>query len=229
MNNTIIYHLSQRSDGPMKKNKRPDKENLGKFFKKNNLRLEDAFFMKQVHGNGIVEVDNESEHYIENIDGMVTKERNKTLAIFTADCVPVVMYDNKNNCIGAAHAGYKGILLGVVENLLEKMKEIGAETENIQVFIGPSIRGCCYDVPQERVEQFEKKYPTFKNMYTKKNRNLLLQLDHIVTQIALQNGIKQSNITTDPDCTGCSEKKYFSYRKESKETYGEFITTITNI
>lgn len=229
MNNTIVYLTSKRNDGTMKENKTPHSQHIAKFLKHNNLSFENSFFMKQVHGNTISVIDDTSKNYIENVDGLVTKEKGKTLIVFTADCVPVVMYDQKEGIIGAAHAGYKGILLGVVEGLIEKMKERGSQTENISVCIGPSIRGCCYDVQKERVEQFEKKYPMFKNIISQKNKKHFLSLDNVVLQILLKNRIKQKNITVDPDCTSCLEDKYFSYRKNTKETYGEFITTITNI
>lgn len=229
MSNTVVYLTSKRSDGTMKENKKPHTENIEQFLKCHKLSFQNSFYMKQVHGNTISVIDDTSENYIENVDGLVTKRKNKTLIVFTADCVPIVMYDQKEGIVGAAHAGYKGILLGVVESLIEKMKGAGAQTEDICVFIGPSIRGCCYDVQQERIALFKQRFPTFKNIISQKNKKYFLSLDKVILQILLKYDIKQENITMDPDCTSCLEDKYFSYRKSTNETYGEFITTITNI
>ena len=88
------------------------------------------------------------------VDAMVTKIKGLALGITTADCGPVLFADPEARVIGAAHAGWKGALTGVLEATIEAMQTLGAERSQIQVAIGPLIRQPSYEVGAEFVERF---------------------------------------------------------------------------
>ena len=83
------------------------------------------------------------------IDAMVTAHPGISLGILTADCVPVLFADATAEIIGAAHAGWRGALKGVLENTLAAMQKLGARAENIVAGIGPAIQQASYEVGQE--------------------------------------------------------------------------------
>jgi YfiH family protein len=79
-------------------------------------------------------------------DAMVTDQPNLLLGILTADCVPVLFYDAQANVIGAAHAGWKGALGGVTDNVLTAMEKLGSDRGDIACAIGPCIAQASYEV-----------------------------------------------------------------------------------
>ena len=183
-------------------------------------------YMVQKHTTNIEIVKKDSASEIFNTDGLITQEKNKVLLAVTADCVPIVMYDSVKKIIGVVHAGYKGILLGIVENMIKKFIKLGSELSNIKIGIGPSIGVCCYDVSKDRIEQFKQRYPGFKNFFQKKHALYFLDLQSIVLQILKQFKVQNKNIERVNLCTSCNNEQFFSYRKDSNKTFGEFATFI---
>jgi polyphenol oxidase len=87
-------------------------------------------------------------------DAIVTRTEGLAIGVTAADCGPVLLADPKARVIGAAHAGWKGALTGVVESTIEAMEGLGAERANIVAAIGPLIRQQSYEVGNEFVERF---------------------------------------------------------------------------
>jgi YfiH family protein len=88
------------------------------------------------------------------VDAMVTKVEGLALGVTTADCGPVLFADPKARVIGAAHAGWKGALTGVLETTIAEMEKLGADRSDIVVAIGPLIRQPSYEVGAEFVARF---------------------------------------------------------------------------
>jgi polyphenol oxidase len=82
-------------------------------------------------------------------DAMVTDQPGIALSVLTADCQPVLFADAEAGVIGAAHAGWRGALDGILENTVEAMVELGAQRERIAAVIGPSISQRAYEVGPE--------------------------------------------------------------------------------
>lgn len=82
-------------------------------------------------------------------DAMVTREPGLALGILAADCAPVLLADCEAGVIGAAHAGWKGALGGVIEATLERMAELGAQTSRVSAAVGPCIARESYEVGAE--------------------------------------------------------------------------------
>ncbi|MBV8451835.1 MAG: laccase domain-containing protein, partial [Deltaproteobacteria bacterium] len=110
--------------------------------------------LQQVHGNRVHPIGSayNSEHGIG--DGMVTGVPGIALAIFTADCVPVLMTDDETGIAGALHAGWRGTLADIASEGVSAMAALGARSHRIRVALGPSIGRCCFEVDAELAERF---------------------------------------------------------------------------
>jgi YfiH family protein len=87
-------------------------------------------------------------------DAIVTRATGLAIGVTTADCGPVLLADPKARVIGAAHAGWKGALTGIIESTVDAMEKLGAERADIVAAIGPLIRQKSYEVGNEFVERF---------------------------------------------------------------------------
>ncbi len=159
---------------------------------------------------------------IENCDALITKQKNIMLTILTADCVPILLFDKKQNIISAVHAGWKGTEQKIVYKTIEKMKEIfNSNPKDILATIAPSIGKCCYEVDWRVSKHFKE----IENAYENRGKKQMLDLPYINKVQLLQAGIDEHNIELSNVCTACEVKNYFSYRKE-KGCSGRFMSMI---
>lgn len=220
----IQVGISRRKHGSIKKNKKIIVENLKKFADEFGLDQKFIVLMHQVHSDTARFVSDAKNSYIEATDALVTNKPNVFLGVTTADCVPVLLFDEKSGVISAIHAGYRGILSGIIENTLDLFVKKGGKLENTQVIIGPSIGGCCYNVDKDRAFIFQKKYGS--EFLIRKDNDVFVNLPDISKYILKHNGIPEKNIFVSDICTKDNTKDYYSYRGDSKETFGEFVSII---
>lgn len=110
--------------------------------------------LRQVHSNHVVTVEAGAlpDKSIE-ADALVTRRADVLLGILTADCAPLLFLDSHAGVIGAAHAGWKGAVTGILEQTILAMEALGAQRRRIQVELGPTISGPNYEVgPQFRTD-----------------------------------------------------------------------------
>lgn len=148
------------------------------------------------------------------------------LTVHAADCVPILFADSNTHVIAVAHAGWKGTLCGITKKVITEMKKFGASEADIIAIIGPSIGPCCYDIPKERAQTFNSLYP-YKNQIRKSKNRLYLDLRLINFRQMRDMGLTEKHIDWHPPCTSCRNNEFFSYRKDTKESYGEMIGFIT--
>jgi YfiH family protein len=105
-------------------------------------------WMNQVHGRDVAVVDAPwGDGPVPAVDALVTTRPGLTLAVLTADCVPVLLADPVAGVAAAAHAGRPGLLAGVAPAAVEAMAALGADPGRIIAITGPSVCGRCYEVP----------------------------------------------------------------------------------
>jgi YfiH family protein len=106
-------------------------------------------FPNQVHGTDVLVVGGpaESGDPAEPADAVVTAVPGTAVGVLVADCVPVLLADAEAGVAGAAHAGRKGFVAGVLEAALEAMEKLGARRSAIRAAVGPAAGPCCYEVP----------------------------------------------------------------------------------
>jgi len=171
---------------------------------------------KQVHGRGVRLVEGidagkgafSYEDAIEDTDALITDQRGLALTIFTADCLPVFLYDPSTNSIGLVHAGWKGTKAGIAaDTVLEMGKRFNISPADLRAWMGPAIGGCCYQVGPE----FE---GLFDSGLAKKNNSLYLDLAGVNKEQLLSCGLQDKNISASRLCTVCNDGQVFSYRRE---------------
>lgn len=109
--------------------------------------------VKQVHGTRVLTLGGPPEQPVE-ADAMVTDRPGLALAVLTADCQPVLFHDAHAHVIGAAHAGWRGTIAGVLEATISAMEALGADRSRIRAAIGPTISQAAYEVGPEFMDEF---------------------------------------------------------------------------
>lgn len=128
--------------------------------------LEHLLGVHQVHSPTAVLVDAPWSGERPHADALVTTTPGLILSVLSADCTPVLLADELNGVIGAAHAGWKGALGGVLENTIELMQEQGAEPMHIAAAIGPCIHQASYEVGPEFEARFTQEDPAFARFFS---------------------------------------------------------------
>lgn len=143
-------------------------------------------------------------------DGLLTDVPETPLAVFTADCVPVVLAAVKKRAVAVVHAGWKGIYLEIVAGVLRRFRDVfSAPAGDLLAFIGPCIGIVPYEVPQERIDMFRAK---FGEKPIGEGRHL--DLAGIVTHQLLEAGLASENVVWSGYCTYCRSDLFFSYRRD---------------
>lgn len=112
---------------------------------------ERLLFMRQVHGDTVLDVSQPWDGDVPEADGIVTRAGRLALAVLVADCVPVLLHDAVGGVVGAVHAGRPGMVAGVVRSAVRRMRALGAR--DIAAVVGPSVCGRCYEVPAAMVAE----------------------------------------------------------------------------
>jgi len=214
----LILAISKKKDGNLKNNVKARRRFLAKF----NLNLDNLIFLKQIHSKRIIFV-KKGKKFSRAGDGLITKEEGIALGVFSADCLPIFIYDPKKKIIGLLHAGWKGTFEGIAREAIKIFKKEGSNPKDILVYIGPSISGKCYEISKERAEIFSKKFPKFKSKIIKKrNKKYFLDLKKLNKLIFIEEGVLPKHIQISKICTFCN-KNYFSFRREKKLS-GEMLS-----
>jgi YfiH family protein len=177
-----------------------DKTLRDNFLISQDLNPSNLVLANQVHGTNVKIVGNtDSGNFIDNCDGLISNDKSIMLGVFTADCMPLLI---TNGIIKAAiHAGWRGIHLGIIENTVEILKnKFSIISKDIDVYIGPHIRSCCYEVSRD-----------FENIFNLKLKNNRLDLSEIVFNKLKNLGVV--NIFDVNKCTFCQGRHFFSYRQ----------------
>jgi YfiH family protein len=115
--------------------------------------------MRQVHGDKIVEVSDRSLKEAGEADGMITSERDIFLAVLTADCVPILLVAPKNKIVAAVHAGWRGTLAGIAQQMVQRFEQqYRIVPSELEAALGPAIGVCCYEVKDDVAKPLMKKW-----------------------------------------------------------------------
>lgn len=162
-------------------------------------------------------------------DAMVTSTPGLALGVLTADCAPVLFADGEARVIGAAHAGWRGALSGIVEATVKAMEKLGAKPARITAVIGPAISQKAYEVGSDYVERFLAEEPGSEAFFNtdEGSGEPHFDLPGYVAERLARAGI--GSIADLGLCTYCEETRLFSYRRSQhhgEEDYGRQISAI---
>jgi YfiH family protein len=159
---------------------------------------------------------------------MVTSTPGVGLAILTADCQPVLFADAEAGVIGAAHAGWKGTLAGVLEATIAAMETLGARREQIAAVIGPSISQSAYEVGPDFHAAFEQDDPSGLAFFAPGAEGRF-QFDLPAYGLAKLQAAGVGSARATGDCTYDDPERFFSYRRAThalEVDYGRLISII---
>jgi YfiH family protein len=161
-------------------------------------------------------------------DAIVTDTPGLAIGVSTADCGPVLYADVEARVIGAAHAGWKGALTGVLENTVTAMERLGARRDRIVAVLGPSIGPENYEVGPEFVERFSAADPANARYFAASRRigHAKFDLNRYTVDRLVRAGVNASKLDR---CTYAEDGLFYSYRRtthRNEEDYGRQISAI---
>lgn len=170
-------------------------------------------YTNQIHSNIVRRVGAADIGSTYDCDGFVTNERNVTLAVRTADCVPILLYDDIG-VIGAVHAGWRGTAGRIQCNAVMQMCALGASPGNIKAAIGACIHKCCYEVGSDFCKSLNELLgPELASRHIEERAGAVYcDLVSLNIELLISAGIRKENITASDDCTCCQSELYFSHR-----------------
>lgn len=184
-------------------------ENRREFFKYLGLDESNIAYQKQIHSDIVTIV--KKPGFAGISDAMITEFPSIGLAISTADCVPIFLYDKDNNVIAAVHSGWKGTQLKILEKTLYTLYEkFNTKPESLFVYIGPSISQKNYEVKEDVASLFEEKY------LLKTNNKIYLDIKKANFDILIKHNVPFEQIEISELCSFEESDMLFSYRRDGK-------------
>lgn len=179
------------------------------------LGAKKLFTLKQVHGSTCVIADENTENHLE-ADAIVTKSSLVAIGVLTADCAPILFVDEETKIIGAAHAGWKGAMRGVIQSTLATMTQIGANLDTIKAAIGPCISKESYEVGDD----FKREFKGSGSCFSLIKMRLHFDLSKYCKEILMQSGVNEKHIDLIGVDTFTNHDQYFSYRYANQNSNG---------
>ncbi len=177
--------------------------------------------LNQAHGSVVRVVSRAEVEARPEGDGMVTAESGLVLAILTADCVPVLMFDAEAGIAGALHAGWRGTLGGIASAGVRAMEQLGAKAARLRAALGPAIGPCCFEVDADLAGRFAREIPgAGRHWRPGRPGKAYLDLGAIVADALRRAGVRYEAITAVGPCTRCAHGRYFSRRAAGGGTTG---------
>jgi YfiH family protein len=181
--------------------------NRQKFFSEIGLNEKMVGYQKQVHGDEIKVI--ESYGNCGESDALITTQKNLGLAISSADCPAIFIYDPINKIIAAVHSGWRGTEKKILKKTIRKLEaEFASIPSDLVCYIGPSISQQNYEVGEEVASKFNDKF------ILKENKKFYLDLAGANFQMLIASGVKQNNIQVSHLCTYEYKDLLHSYRRD---------------
>jgi len=184
--------------------------------------------LHQVHSAGVVTLDAPLNGTAPKADAMVTDKAGLMLGVLTADCGPVLFADATAQVIGAAHAGWRGALAGVLENTIAAMEQLGAKRSNITAVLGPAISPAHYEVGAEFYDRFTAINPAYAQFFTPSVQpgHSMFNLQAFILKRLRTSGVKADALGL---CTYADERRFFSYRRATHRNEADYGCQISAI
>ena len=164
-------------------------------------------YLEQVHSN--ICLDASSAECVG--DAVITKEKGVVCAVLTADCLPIFISNHSGTQVGVAHAGWKGVLNGIIEATIAKFNQ-----QDLLVHFGPAISQENFEVGQDVFDQFVNKSQTLEKAFIPFKDKYKLDIYQAASIILNDSGVK--NISGGDECTYAQSADYFSYRRDGAQS-----------
>lgn len=183
------------------------------------IKRENLIIPEQQHSGSVEVVEYRNFRKKILCDGLITKEENLGLAVLTADCLPIFLYDPLIPAIGIVHAGWRSTKEGIARNcILLMQEEFAVQPSDLKVAFGPGIRQCCYEVKEDLLDYFPAHI-------LKKDNCFFLNLLEANSEQLFSLGVREENVVDSGICSSCRNDEFFSYRREG-EAAGRTVSVI---
>lgn len=197
----VSLGISHRKDGSMKNHPEqcrmilPDRTIIS-------ARLADTSLVS-------VAEDIDGEKNISSSDALITNQSGCWLTITVADCLPLYFFDPEKKVVAIAHAGWRGVVGNIAGELVKKfVSRYGSNVADIEVFVGPHLRSCHFEVQADLVGLFPLPAVIVRDGRT------FVDLTKVVSEQLIAAGVRPEQIEISPECTYCLQDQYFSWRRD---------------
>ena len=186
------------------------------------LEMARVSYARQVHGSEAARVP-AGGGFAGLVDIMVTAERRVPLAIFTADCLAIVLCDPAAHALAVAHVGWRGTVKGATHRAVQAVTEVGARRGSLRVAIAPSIGPCCYEVDEPVTAEFAHAFGDRWRAWMRPSRagHVMLDLWSANEALLVDAGVEPTSIENPRLCTACHTDLLYSYRRGNR---GRLVT-----
>lgn len=202
-----------------------------RFLRAIDVPLTELTLVRQVHGTHvrIVTVAEQGsgastpKTYLPPADALLTQRPEVALGVFSADCVPLLLHDPGTGWIGAVHAGWKGIIGGIVPKVLTTLRTQGVAVSDVRVWLGPSICAQCFTSTDAVWAKQFKKFG--RGTVTKSAGKYYVDLPHAICKQLHAAGVRKRNIEISTTCTKTS--KHLPSARRQGPTHPNTLTVIS--
>lgn len=179
---------------------------------------ESLMTLKQIHSNQVVAISHKGPEIFlwrdqKEGDALVTNQPGILVGVKTADCVPLLIYDPIQKVVAAVHAGWRGLVAGILESSLNQMRLFGSAYEDLVVIMGPALCGFCFEVGPQVVKTFKHRFGLDFTVRPGKGDRSSIDLREACRLILEEQHLSGNRIEFLPYCTACQPERFFSYRK----------------
>jgi len=186
-----------------------------------NIRKEELVFTRQVHGDTVRlagQSDRQGDIFAptpQEADGLVTAERNLPLMVFTADCIPILLWDQRTGAVGAVHAGWRSTVLDIAGKAVTRLiTDCGSRPQDIRAAMGPGIGRCCFETGSEVavavVDLLGREAGACMAACAQEKR--MVDLKEVNRRLLLRAGLLPDRISVSDICTMCNHETFWSHR-----------------
>ena len=191
-------------------------------------KSKNIFLLDQVHSNKFVYIDQKYKNKTRpKADAIITNQRHLPIAVLTADCAPILIYDDKIKMVAAIHAGWKGAFKGIINKVIKFMIKKGCLLKNMTAVIGPSISLKNYEVKADLRKKFIKKDQRNFIFFKTNKKKLYFDLAKYVHSSLKSNKVKHIEVLKID--TFDIKNKFFSARRASKLKHNDYGRNISII
>jgi hypothetical protein len=178
--------------------------------------------VSQVHGDTVVKA---RPGVSTEADALWTDEPGQAVGVRTADCVPIVVEDRVGRRVAAVHAGWRGVLNGVLLRTLRVLQDQGTRLDDVRLVVGPCARACCFEVDGALPDQFAEAFGPSVVLRPRGQAKPHLDLPLALVTSLARVGVPAASVAVVPGCTMC-DTRFFSHRRDRGVT-GRHLSFIT--
>jgi hypothetical protein len=169
--------------------------------------------VKQIHSDQVLVASQPGQLGV--ADAIISQRPGVTVAIRTADCLPILIVDPKTRSVAAVHAGWRGVVADIASKTVEAMRlKFGCRPQDLEIAIGPGIGACCFEVGPEVAARFRAFFPERNDLDGRAKVDLI---ETVVRQLG-RNGVTKGQIDTSDLCSCCKPELFESYRRDRERS-----------